>query len=501
MKNLSNKWPKHISVDKRIVKILSESTYESFPNALKEIITNSYDADASLVDIKVDFKNEIIEITDNGKGMSESEFEFFTRIAGVKRQKEGGTTASGRYIIGKFGVGFLSIFPFFKNYKIETTKKGSREILTASIPCYQYFSSGQLLEVSDIPIQGEMNYDIRKSNQSFTTIVLTGFTTIAKEYFKSNKSLKHRQYSIHSFDGINRLRWRLAEDLPITFEDNRFNSLTNFYSPNLKFEVYLNKVKLLRTTFANDILEINDKELSFENVYQGTSLSVNGDVVEIGKIKFQYFILTNKIALHPYEARGLKIRNLNAGVGAREAFGLGSEMKGGRSRLQWLTGEILVIEGLNDIISVSRDRFYYDPDYEEFKDFFVKRLSHHSNQLEEEADYIREESDSKIKNLSLLNAENDVSNKISKTIKIKEKEYNVKVSQWNFKDDFYPACKIENDNLIINKNYPLFKKIKHTDVFIKLHLLFLSNLKDGTINKSTFEKITKQIMELYKDYI
>src|SRR5258707_10868577 len=109
-----NLWPKRISVDKRIVKILSESTYENFPTALKEIITNSYDADASLINIKINLNKGIVTIEDNGKGMSVEEFDFFLRIAGVKREREKNTTPSGRYVLGKFGVGFLSIFPYFK---------------------------------------------------------------------------------------------------------------------------------------------------------------------------------------------------------------------------------------------------------------------------------------------------------------------------------------------------------------------------------------------------
>ena len=54
MKLQSNKRPKSISVDKRIVKILSGSTYANFPSALREIIVNSYDADAENVYIDID---------------------------------------------------------------------------------------------------------------------------------------------------------------------------------------------------------------------------------------------------------------------------------------------------------------------------------------------------------------------------------------------------------------------------------------------------------------
>ena len=60
MKEIEAIWPKNITVDKRIVKILSESTYENFPRALKELVTNSYDADSRNVLISVNLKDETI---------------------------------------------------------------------------------------------------------------------------------------------------------------------------------------------------------------------------------------------------------------------------------------------------------------------------------------------------------------------------------------------------------------------------------------------------------
>jgi hypothetical protein len=312
MSELKNTWPKHISVDKRIVKILSEATYDYFPSALKEIVTNSYDADASQVKIKVNVGREQVIVEDNGKGMAESEFELFLRIAGVKREKSDGTTASGRSIIGKFGVGFLSIFPFFKNYEIETSKKGSQEVLHASIPSYQYFSAGRFAEVSEIPIQGSVRIEKEKASLSFTKITLTGFTPIGKAFFREGKSTKHRRDSVLSRDSIGKLIWKLEEDLPIEYEDQRFNVLTKFYSKNLKFDVFVNDQKLYRRTYADQILETSGDSLSFDRIYGSEKLKVNSDrIISKGKIKFQYFILTNKTAIHPYEARGLKIRNLS----------------------------------------------------------------------------------------------------------------------------------------------------------------------------------------------
>lgn len=532
-----NIWPKKISVDKRIVRILSESTYENFPVSLKEIITNSYDADSSEVFITIDINKEIITIEDNGKGMSEEEFDFFLRIAGIKREKEKNTTNSGRFIVGKFGVGFLSIFPYFKYFRIESTKKGSDRILISEIPCYQYFSLGQLLEVSEIPIQGEIKFDRTHQQFSYTKISLSGFTTLSKSFFFPKGEIEHRKYSILNFPNIEKLKYRLEEDLPIEFEDNRFNILTKNYSPNLPFKVYLNGLQLLRRNFAKQIVEINGNELSFQRVYGNEELEVNEtNIKQFGKIKFQYFILTDKKSIHPYEARVLKRRNLNVGVGDRTAYGLGTEIKGARSRLHWLTGEVLIIDGLNELINVQRSDFYYDPDYLKLSEFIIERLSHHSNQLEMEASYIRETSEAKISNLKYLEAENEqitvtqkhqeeidfktaipeltnteiedlsyviqpYKDKIAKTLEFNNKKYSVRTSKWNFQTSFYPAVKIEHDKILINMGYPLFSGVKFTDVFIKLHLLLILNLEDGSIDKLIYKKLTDEILEFYKDYI
>lgn len=496
-----NLWPKRISVDKRIVKILSESTYENFPTALKEIITNSYDADASLVSVNINLKKGLITIEDNGKGMSVEEFDFFLRIAGVKREREKNTTASGRYVLGKFGVGFLSIFPYFRNYDIESKKKGSDRVLISSIPCYKYFSSDKLVEVSEIPINGKEKIDKSRVNESYTRITLSGFTELANEYFFPSNEIEYRKYSVYSYTGIQKLRWKLEEDLPIDYEDERFNVLTRHYSPNLKFKVFVNGEILTRKTYATEILEINGEKLSFKRGYSNGPLKVTEDgFKEIGKIRFQYFILTNKIALRPYEARGFKIRNLNAGVGERTTFRLGSEAKGGRSRLQWLTGEVLVLEGMNDIINVQRTDFYYDPDYDRLKEFLIERLSHHSNLLEEEAEFDREKKDQKIKNLRYLE-QSDEEPGLTKTIRFHNRNYKVKIDTWDYRSDFYPACKVESGKLLINKSYPLFSRVKHTDIFIRLHLLMVISQQEGRIKKTDYSTMAKEILEIYKEYI
>lgn len=505
--NEIHKWPKKIRVDKRIVKILSEATYESFPNALREIIVNSYDADANKVEIKISGKNQTITINDNGGGMDESDFSFYLTIAAEKRRQKI-KSQSGRYVVGQFGVGFVSIFPFFKQYEIETKKRGSEEVLYASIPSYKYFSDDELMDVGAIRIQGGIRVDRSKYSQSYTRIKLTGFTRLTRAYFFPEHDFTHRKYSILNYASMKKLVWRLAEDLPIRYESKKFDSIFKLYSPNLPFSVTINGEELFRNIYGGHILE--KKLISPE---------------KIGKISFRYFIATNKQSVHPYEARYLKIRNLNVGVGDRTNFGLGTEVGGARSRLHWLTGEIIISEGLNELLSVSRDNFNFDPDYERLKEFFIKKLAHYSSKLEDEAEIKRfineKEGKSKISNLRLLNPDmltkkieslkesnlqvdelvNDLRNgKRSKKILIKNRYYTVKLDKWDYMTEFFPACKLSKNQVVINEQYPLFKKTKHTDLFIKLHIMLVYNLNDKTLNQKIYKKLVNEVLELYSDY-
>jgi hypothetical protein len=532
-----NIWPKIITVDKNIVKILSESTYENFPNALKELIINSYDASATEVLVTVDLEKESIVIRDNGKGMNVSDYEFYLRIAGKHREIVDYNKPS-RQKIGQFGVGFLSVFPFFKNYSITSKRSGTDEELYSSIPCHLYFdNNNQLIHISDIKIDGGIKRSAFGNKEQFTILELNGFTTITREFFSPSKPIKTGRYSIKNpnyFSGIEKLKWILSEDLPIEFEEKSFNSLFKDCSPNLPFKVSINEKRLVRKVYAKDrILEKHKEPYN-----------------QIGKIKFQYFISTDGKPIRPVEGRYLKIRNLNVGVGSRESF-IGKEIQGGYSRLQQLTGEVHIIEGMNELIKVSREGFNFSPDYEELKSFLSIKLMHFSRKLEDEQNTIDARSTKKIRSLkeikpisktaSLFDSpikpekkeneqtpttlSNDINVKLNRAeqnkrelligteqkIEIEEtkdilefdnKRYIVKSDKWDYIQADFPACKIQNDTIIIiNSDYPLFKGVKHTDVFIKLHLFLLLNFNKGIINSVAYKIMAKDVLKIYSEYI
>lgn len=523
MASSESSWPKKITVDKRIVTILSGSTYDNFPKALKELITNSYDADASEVKINIDIKKELITIEDNGIGMNESDFDFYLRIAGKTRSKTE-STLSGRKRIGQFGVGFLSVFPFSKNYNIESKKRGSSEIIFATIPNYRFaaLSGDKLLDVDDIPIQGGKRIDKSETTHQYTKIKLSGFTELTNAFFNEAYRINNRRESILRFPPLERLEWELSEDLPLNFKDNLYLNRHFDYKTTTPFSVFLNSKELFRNLPAKTILETHKSDFN-----------------RIGKIKFKYFIATDYKPVKPVESRYLKIRNLNVGVGKRDAFGIGLE---GRTfaRLAHLTGEIHILEGMNDLINVSRDDFNFSPDFESLKDFFRERLRKWGYELDELADdekVSKETEDKKIvKNLEGLDQESlqkridklerkgykvkqsssystpfkidkakkevyiaDFVNTPSlKSIEIDSKTYNLKLDSW--KGGEFPACKVNSKSILINKSYKLFSNRKHLDVFIKIIAILTIKVEEKSITKKSYSEILSEIERTFENY-
>src|SRR5262245_44280829 len=108
---MNGSWPKTIKVDKDLVALLSLRTYDNFPQAVREMASNAYDADATLVEIDVDRRSSRITITDDGRGMTPGDFDYYLRIAAKARHPQV-TSTFGRPRIGQFGIGFLAVFPF-----------------------------------------------------------------------------------------------------------------------------------------------------------------------------------------------------------------------------------------------------------------------------------------------------------------------------------------------------------------------------------------------------
>ena len=123
-----------LEFEPRTIEHLGLQMYSHLPNAIAELVANSYDADATEVTVQilnVDGQEEVLVI-DNGHGMSDSDLATkYLRIGRNRRiDPDGGKSESGRRLVsGKKGIGKLALFGIGTTIRLET----KRSTATASM--------------------------------------------------------------------------------------------------------------------------------------------------------------------------------------------------------------------------------------------------------------------------------------------------------------------------------------------------------------------------------
>jgi len=104
-----------VEVSARVLRHLSRGIYRSPAGALKELVSNAYDAGATEVTINTGWPGlKKIVVTDNGTGMTADTFEGFVRNIGLSGKTAGdivripGARAT-RTTIGHYGIGILAV--------------------------------------------------------------------------------------------------------------------------------------------------------------------------------------------------------------------------------------------------------------------------------------------------------------------------------------------------------------------------------------------------------
>lgn len=110
--------------DPNVINHLGIQMYSTLPPVIAELVANSYDAEAKIVKIYLNDKDEKeIIIEDNGHGMTFVEInDKFLKIGRDRRTEEKSIKSKNdkRYVIGKKGIGKLAFFGIARNIFIET---------------------------------------------------------------------------------------------------------------------------------------------------------------------------------------------------------------------------------------------------------------------------------------------------------------------------------------------------------------------------------------------
>lgn len=152
-----------LRTDDRVLARITDGIYRQPSSALRELISNAYDADATEVYIETDAPRfGRIEIRDNGIGMDEAALaRLVYHIGGSSKRtdfgKDVGTTSDrdpnlspgGRRLIGKIGIGLFSVSQLTSHFQIITKIKGNNYRLFADVILKTYVEDGT--ETGDRP--------------------------------------------------------------------------------------------------------------------------------------------------------------------------------------------------------------------------------------------------------------------------------------------------------------------------------------------------------------
>jgi len=117
-----------MTVDLNVLDHLGINLYSNIAAVLTEAVANAWDADAEKVDIHIDPNGQWIEIVDDGVGLSIDDMNAKYLRVGYRRRDEdpehGRITAKRRPVMGRKGLGKLSLFSIANVIEVQSAKGG-----------------------------------------------------------------------------------------------------------------------------------------------------------------------------------------------------------------------------------------------------------------------------------------------------------------------------------------------------------------------------------------
>jgi Histidine kinase-, DNA gyrase B-, and HSP90-like ATPase len=195
-----------LKTDERVIARVTDGIYRQPGSAIRELISNAYDADATRVVIKTDVPRfERISVEDDGHGMEpEALAHLLLHIGGSAKRNETGQSLgitsptdpmcsrNGRRLIGKIGIGLFSVSQLTHTFQIITKVKDDDHRTVATVALRQYSDE-------EIPLghDGDKKFESGKVNiwrekaadkQSHgTTIILTSIRPQARDTLRSRE--------------------------------------------------------------------------------------------------------------------------------------------------------------------------------------------------------------------------------------------------------------------------------------------------------------------------
>ena len=160
-----------MEIELTVINDLGIKLHGKLPPVMSEIVANSWDADAGKVEIDlpeggISPESKIV-VKDDGTGMSRDDVvDKYLRIGRERRGEEGtDMTSGGRRVMGRKGIGKLSVFGVARTVTVETAKGGRRTEFR--------MKAGDILDCArkKAPYHPQVIADNRKTSKADGTVV------------------------------------------------------------------------------------------------------------------------------------------------------------------------------------------------------------------------------------------------------------------------------------------------------------------------------------------
>lgn len=378
-----------IQVHEKALAHLSRGLYRSPASALRELVSNAWDANASVVRINTNYPNFLqLSIQDNGRGFTKEDFKNLMEGGIGNSQKRSEEAPSTRPVIGRLGIGLLGIAQICPSFTISSsTSKGDG--FRARVVLYDLLKKKLDQNDDTIVASGEVligtyefDKDFKPDKSKPGTLIIGDdihptFTrafrdSLKFEEFKKppldwGKALKIVS-GVHSLQELGdywRLLWELSACCPLPYISASALPSSLIAEDQERLESYGFKVLVDGIQLAKPVhLRGNPGGYTTKRVKQQTQRVYGNDLSFHG-----YIAVQEGLQLKPDELRGILIRIKDVAIGYYDQSMLDYRINEG-PRSRWITGEIFVDQGLEDALNIDRDSFNrFHPEFRAIQEY------------------------------------------------------------------------------------------------------------------------------------
>lgn len=126
--------PYEMTIDLNVLNHLGLHLYSNIPAVISEAVANAWDGDADKVEIGIDLLTRTISITDTGIGMSRADLnKKYLKVGYARREHGENISPNGRAVMGRKGIGKLSLFSIANKVEVHSVKGGQKQGLVMEL--------------------------------------------------------------------------------------------------------------------------------------------------------------------------------------------------------------------------------------------------------------------------------------------------------------------------------------------------------------------------------